>query len=304
MAQLRILEALGGLAKGTGDAFGGAGRSIVRAFGGKDEERLPKPVKISGPPARVPAGRRVYAVGDIHGRADLLLRLVDDLLEDSRRGEYEGRPILIFLGDYVDRGFQSKDVIDILLSSALSPFETYFLKGNHEQAMLQFLGDPGIGPRWTQFGGAETLVSYGVKPPRTQTSVDEWRAACDELHRVIPPEHVHFLNSLDLSVRIGDYVFVHAGVRPGVPLEAQAEQDLLWIREEFLMDRRPLGAVIVHGHTPAARPFRDGRRIGLDTGAYLSGKLTAARFEHETVEFITTGPRIEAAAVPVAAARG
>src|SRR5262249_39826103 len=152
-------------------------------------------------------------------------------------------------------------------------------------------------------GGAETLVSYGVKPPRTRTSLEERRVACDELHAAIPPEHVHFLNNLDLSVRIGDYVFVHAGVRPGVPLEAQSEQDLLWIREAFLADRRPLGAVIVHGHTPAQRPFRDGRRVGLDTGAYLSGKLTAARFEHESVEFIATGPRVEAPA-PEAAVFG
>ena len=103
--------------------------------------------------------------------------------------------------------------------------------------------------------------------------------------------------NLDLSVRIGDYVFVHAGVRPGVPLDQQAEHDLLWIREEFLIDRKPLEAVIVHGHTPTSGPYRDARRIGLDTGAYLSGKLTAARFEHESVEFITTGPRAEAAAV-------
>jgi serine/threonine protein phosphatase 1 len=112
----------------------------------------------------------------------------------------------------------------------------------------------------------------------------------------LPAEHLHFLNNLDLSVRIGDYVFVHAGVRPGVPLEAQNEQDLLWIREEFLQDKRPLGAVIVHGHTPATRPYRDGRRVGLDTGAYLSGKLTAARFEHDSVEFISTGVVVEAAA--------
>jgi serine/threonine protein phosphatase 1 len=221
---------------------------------------------------------------------------LQDLRTDARHGEYEGRPILIFLGDYIDRGFQSKDVIDILLSNMLSPFETYFLKGNHEQAMLQFMGDPGVGPTWAKFGGSETLVSYGVRPPRMQTSIDEWRQACEELHTALPPEHLHFLSNLDLSVRIGDYVFVHAGVRPGVPLEAQSEQDLLWIREDFLMDKRPLGATIVHGHTPASRPYKDSRRVGLDTGAYLSGKLTAARFEHDSVEFITTGPRVEAAA--------
>jgi serine/threonine protein phosphatase 1 len=183
----------------------------------------------------------------------------------------------------------------------LSPFETYFLKGNHEAAMLQFLGDPGIGPRWAEFGGAETLVSYGVRPPRTRTSLEEWKQASNELHVKLPPQHVHFLSNLDLSVRIGDYVFVHAGVRPGVSLDEQTEHDLLWIREEFLLDRRPLGAVIVHGHTPAAKPYRDSRRVGLDTGAYLSGRLTAARFEHDQVEFITTGSRLEAAPAAVRA---
>jgi len=139
-------------------------------------------------------------------------------------------------------------------------------------------------------------VSYGIQPPRTRTSLEDWALASEQLQQALPPEHLHFLSNLDLSVRVGDYVFVHAGVRPGVPLDQQTEQDLLWIRDDFLTDRRQLGAVIVHGHTPAQRPYKDSRRIGLDTGAYLSGRLTAARFEHDSVEFITTGPRVEAAA--------
>jgi len=295
-APLRILEAASGFVRATGGALGAAGRSVAGVFGKADESEVTKPELTAGPSACVPLGRRVYAVGDIHGRADLLIRLLEDLREDAKKGEYEGRPILVFLGDYVDRGFQSKDVINVLLSNLVSPFETYFLKGNHEQAMLQFLADPGIGPRWAEYGGAETLVSYGVQPPRTRTSPEEWMQASDELHGALPAEHLNFFKNLDLSVRIGDYVFVHAGVRPGVPLDQQTEQDLLWIREDFLADRRALGAVIVHGHTPATKPYRDARRIGLDTGAYLSGKLTAARFEHDTVEFITTGPRLDAMA--------
>jgi serine/threonine protein phosphatase 1 len=291
LPRLSILEAVASLYRVTGRALGG---------GGKGGDQLTKPVPVQGRPALVPPGRRVYAVGDIHGRADLLTRLLQDLHEDILKGEFTGRPILVFLGDYVDRGFQSRDVIDVLLGDQLSPFETYFLKGNHEAAMLQFLGNPGIGPRWAEFGGAETLVSYGVRPPRTRTSREEWERASEELHAALPASHLHFLSNLDLSVRIGDYVFVHAGVRPGVPLEQQTEYDLLWIREDFLTDRRQLGAIIVHGHTPAAKPYRDGRRVGLDTGAYLSGRLTAARFEHDSVEFIATGPRLET----VAAARG
>lgn len=297
----RISERLSGLAQAAGRTLDTVLSGLLRLLPHGQKFGVTKPVlKTAGPPPHVPQGRRVYAVGDVHGRADLLIRLLTTLREDIARGEFEGRPILIFLGDYVDRGFQSKEVINVLLGDMLSPFETYFLKGNHEQAMLQFLGDPGIGPRWAEYGGAETLVSYGVQPPRTRTSLEEWQQASDELNAALPADHLHFLSNLDLTVRIGDYVFVHAGVRPGVPLDQQTEHDLLWIREEFLGDRKPLEAVIVHGHTPATGPYRDARRIGLDTGAYLSGKLTAARFEHESVEFITTGPRTEA----VAAARG
>jgi serine/threonine protein phosphatase 1 len=252
-------------------------------------------VSFSGPPATVPEGRRIYAVGDIHGRADLLETLLQTIREDALAGAPQGRPILIFLGDYVDRGFQSKEVIDLLLGDLVSPFETHFLKGNHEAAMLQFLNEPAMGPRWAEFGGAETLVSYGVRPPRSRTSIDEWAIASDELNRVLPRQHLDFLLGLQISVRIGDYMFVHAGVRPGVDLARQSESDMLWIREEFLNDARPLGAVVVHGHTPATRPHRDSRRVGIDTGAYLSGRLTAARFEHDAVDFLSTGPSAEPA---------
>lgn len=252
-----------------------------------------KVVSFDGPPATVPEGRRIYAVGDIHGRADLLETLLQTIRQDAMRQPAKGRPILIFLGDYIDRGFQSKEVIDLLLGDLVSPFETHFLKGNHEAAMLQFLGEPAIGPRWAEFGGAETLVSYGVRPPRSRTSLDEWAAASEQLNNVLPPTHLDFLMNLKVNVRIGDYMFVHAGVRPGVDLGLQSEQDMLWIREEFLNDRRPLGAVVVHGHTPATRPHRDSRRVGVDTGAYLSGRLTAARFEHDAVEFLSTGPAAE-----------
>lgn len=293
----RIVAAATDVARVAGDWLAALGGRVARAFGRKDNDSSTKQIFIPGPPALVPPGRRVYAVGDVHGRADLLDRLVNSILEDTARGGFEGKPVLIFLGDYVDRGFQSKDVIDILLSEKLSPFETYYLKGNHEAAMLQFLHDPSIGPRWAEFGGVETLVSYGVRPPRMRTSAEEWAAASQQLNDVLPPAHLSFLNNLDISVRVGDYVFVHAGVRPGVPLDQQTEHDMLWIRDEFLSDARQLGAVIVHGHTPASKPHKDSRRIGIDTGAYLSGRLTAARFEHDAVEFISTGPRIDAVTV-------
>jgi serine/threonine protein phosphatase 1 len=255
----------------------------------------PAIVEISRPPACVPEGMRVYAIGDIHGRADLLLKLLKQIEADALSGDFRGKPVLVFLGDYVDRGMQSKDVIDILISKRMSQFETHFLKGNHESAMLQFLTEPAIGPRWAEYGGVETMASYGVRPPRARTAIAEWAAASDAMNKALPSTHLHFLRSLELSVRIGDYMFVHAGVKPGVELDAQSEQDLLWIRDEFLNDTRQLAAVVVHGHTPVPQPHKDFRRVGIDTGAYLSGRLTAARFEHDAVEFISTGAGIETA---------
>lgn len=282
-----------GIAGGAWDAFC---RLAARLVGQERDRTGPGLFPALPPSAKAPEGRRIYAIGDIHGRADLLDKLVNDIARDAAEGAYRDRPILVFLGDYVDRGFQSKDVIDLLLSERLSPFETYFLKGNHEAALLQFLDEPSFGPRWCEFGGAETLVSYGVRPPRMRTATDEWAAASKALHQALPPQHLDFLRRLKLSVRLGDYLFAHAGVRPGVDLALQSEQDLLWIREDFLNDTRRLGAVVVHGHTPVAQPHRDFRRIGIDTGAYLSGRLTAARFEHDTVTFLSTGADLEAAA--------
>jgi serine/threonine protein phosphatase 1 len=251
--------------------------------------KAPPAVPLALTPAAIPDGQRVYAIGDVHGRADLLKVLLAKLQKDALGGDYKGRPKLVFLGDYIDRGFQSREVIDILLGDLVSPFDTFFLKGNHEAAMLQFLSEPGMGPRWVEHGGAETLVSYGVRPPRSRTAIDEWALASQELKRQLPREHLQFLMSLQVTLRIGDYMFVHAGVRPGVELDQQSEYDMLWIREEFLNDTRPLGVVVVHGHTPASKPHRDSRRVGLDTGAYISGQLTAARFEHAAVEFLSTG---------------
>lgn len=281
---------------------GGAQDVVQRLTGGvkpaRHDAEPPRELIDYGPPARVPEGRRIYAVGDIHGRADLLVKLLKDLQADALGGGFKGQPILIFLGDYIDRGLQSRQVIEILTGDLVSPFETYFLKGNHEAAMLQFLREPTAGPRWAEFGGAETMASYGLRTPRSRMAIEEWAQTSAELGRLLPAAHRNFLTSLQVSVRMGDYLFVHAGVRPGVEIDRQSEYDLLWIRDDFLNDNRPLGVTVVHGHTPATRPYKDARRVGLDTGAYLSGRLTAARFEHDTVEFISTG----AAPEPKAAA--
>ena len=231
-------------------------------------------------------GHRIYAIGDIHGRADLLNNLLQLIEQDC--AEYEGHASIIFLGDYIDRGFQSRQVIDEILSGRLSDFDVYCLKGNHEEAMLQFLANPDFGPRWAAYGGRETLVSYGVRPPKNQTRTEDWQNVHAALVEALPMEHEKFLMRLLPSVRIGQYGFVHAGLRPGVPFEQQSERDLLWIRDEFLNDQNLLDVFVVHGHTPVDRPFWDHRRINVDTGAYISGRLTAVRLETNTVAFLST----------------
>lgn len=234
-------------------------------------------------PSSVPDGKIIYAVGDIHGRADLLESLLKKIEAD--RGRHPGADAeIIFLGDYVDRGPDSRAVLDQLIS--LSDRQaTIFIKGNHEQALTGFLEDPEWGPRWGEFGGAETLRSYGIAAPDDGDPV-AWRQASEALRDALPKAHRRFLDGLLLWVERGDYFFTHAGVRPGLSLNAQSEEDLLWIRDEFLDDRRRFEKVIVHGHTPHNDVYRDNRRIALDTGAYISGRLSAARFEGGTVAYI------------------
>ena len=250
------------------------------------------------PPARFPDGRVGYAVGDIHGRLDLLKLLCERLeaaaAADSRTA---GAPIVVFLGDYVDRGPESAGVIDFLLGQRPAGFERRFLRGNHEQSMQAFMADPMGNRAWLMQGGAETLSSYGVSPPSPLgASEADWQAAAAALRERVPAAHVAFLDRLERYVALGGYAFVHAGVHPARPLEAQTDQDLYWIRERFLNDPRPYAYRVVHGHTPADRPFADARRVGVDTGAYATGVLTAARFEGEDVTFISVGQGARGAA--------
>lgn len=256
--------------------------------GASAAETGPTPANDHGPSLTSPAfaEERIYAIGDIHGRADLLEDLLRQIYEDA--ADCASPPHLVYLGDYMDRGFESRRVLDILLSDTSTAFQRYYLKGNHEAAMLRFLRDYRFGPQWAQFGGSETLVSYGVQPPRIRTDVEDWRIAQEALVEALPQSHLDFLNSLSLIVRLGQYAFVHAGVRPGRPLDEQEENDLLWIREPFLQDKSRHEAVIVHGHTPLRDPYADERRIAVDTGAYLTGRLTAVRLEGQAVDFIMT----------------
>jgi serine/threonine protein phosphatase 1 len=225
-------------------------------------------------------GRLVYAVGDVHGRLDLLEPLAADIARDMAASNCAERPMLVFLGDYVDRGPASAGVIELILELCAEPaLEVRALKGNHEEALLMFLDDPGFGATWMGHGGAATLASYGVQPPATRTDPEVWEGVRDAFARALPAPHLKFLRELELMATVGDYAFVHAGVRPGVPLERQAERDLLWIRYEFLEAPGPFGKVIVHGHTPMEKPQITPHRLGVDTGAYATGVLTAVRLE-------------------------
>lgn len=235
--------------------------------------------------ARFPAGRIGYAVGDIHGRADLLARMFEILEQEPRVGA--DPPIMIFLGDYVDRGPDNREVIDLLLCGRPEGFERRYLMGNHEAALLGFYSDPVANRAWLNHGGLDTLGDYGVAPlPSLGAGAGEIEAAGAAFRKLLPEAHLHFFNRLERYVTYGDYAFVHAGVDPTRKLEQQRDADLLWIRRRFLESRKSFPYTIVHGHTPAARPFRDARRIGLDTGAYFSGLLSVARFEGEEVRFI------------------
>lgn len=225
----------------------------------------------------VPDGVIVWAIGDVHGRLDLLRPLVEAIVADLRASTAE-RKLVIFLGDYVDRGPDSRGVLQLLAGlPVVEDIEWRFLKGNHEQAMLGFLDDPSTGPKWCEYGGDSALRSYGLRVPQLAHRTEAWaRVAADLRHKLTADERV-FLESLELSVTVGDYFFAHAGAKPGLALDRQSPEDLMWIRRPFLDSPAAFDRVVVHGHTPTLRVHADHRRIGIDTKAYDTGVLTALR---------------------------
>lgn len=228
------------------------------------------------PPA-LPFGLRLYAIGDVHGCLDKLKLLLDKINKDAAAATSPVRKI--FLGDYIDRGLHSKEVIDFLLDwKTREKQPPIFLKGNHEQVMLDLLrhADEELLHNWFNFGGRETLMSYGVNPALAATDRDALFAAMKEK---VPRSHIDFLDGLELSVSFGDYFFCHAGVRPGIDLGKQKEEDLIWIRYEFLNYSKSFGKVVVHGHTISHHAEFMPNRIGIDTGAYATGRLTALGLE-------------------------
>lgn len=233
------------------------------------------------PPARIPDGQCVYAVGDIHGRLDLLDALLDRIWSDAP----QAHNTLVFVGDYIDRGPASKGVVERLIALERPGWEIIKLRGNHEHFLLQYLGNPEVFQAWRAFGGAETLLSYGVRPP--MFSGEQARAHA-EFKAQLPQSHLTFFNALPCAHAIGDYFFVHAGVRPGIALERQSPDDMMWIREEFLSSPDRLEKVIVHGHTPSHGPILKHNRIGVDTGAYATGSLTTVKLMGESCSFLST----------------
>jgi serine/threonine protein phosphatase 1 len=226
-------------------------------------------------------------VGDIHGRADLLERLLE-LIEADAAGHPDSAKRLIFLGDYVDRGPASSAVIDLVLQHRPPGIEVVPLMGNHEEMMLRFLEDIAVGRTWMMNGGDATLRSYGVEPPGMFSGTPVLRRAQQQFAERLPARHRSFLGGLAISHTEGDYLFVHAGVRPGVPLDRQRSEDLLWIRDEFLDSDQDFGKVVVHGHSISLDPEFRANRIGIDTGAYRSGQLTCLMLEGADQRLLTT----------------
>jgi serine/threonine protein phosphatase 1 len=226
--------------------------------------------------ARVPSGIRIYAIGDIHGCADLLERAFT-FIDDEIAGLSEKRIIHVCLGDYVDRGPDSKRTLDLLVDRSRN-HETVFVRGNHEQLMQDFLDHPSVLSDWRSMGGAPTLISYGLTPVSPSGPAEAFSLR-DALASAMPVSHHAFLASLRSAYICGDFFFTHAGVRPGVALDLQREDDLMWIREPFLTSQQYFGKMVVHGHTPVSEPEVRDNRINIDTGAYATGCLSILSIE-------------------------
>jgi len=236
----------------------------------------------------LPAGLRIYAIGDLHGRADLLDALHEPIAEDRARRPAQA-VLIVYIGDYIDRGPDSAGVVERLADPPHDGAERVHLIGNHEDVMRAALrADPAAMSNWLHFGGVATLASYGIEPRRLagMTAAQIAEAALEAM----PARHRAFFDRLSISHTVGGYFFCHAGVRPGVPLALQDHFDLVWIREPFLFSEADFGKIIVHGHTPAEVPELMPNRINIDTGAVYGGRLTAVVLEDRAIRFLAVGP--------------
>jgi len=246
-------------------------------------------LRTQGRQPSLPAGCRIYAIGDVHGRLDLLDSLLSRVDADIT-SRPTAKPIHVFLGDYIDRGPSSRETIDRLIEHDRKS-ESIFLKGNHELIALRCLREPALFEQWMRLGGLETLVSYGIAPPTRANGkvIAELQAA---FHHALPRAHFRFFRDLRGSFECGDFFFAHAGVRPSIELAQQKENDLLWIRDEFLTSSEDFGKIVVHGHTPTRDVEVASNRINVDTGAFATGQLSCLVIEGSKLAVIDTlGPQ-------------
>jgi serine/threonine protein phosphatase 1 len=235
-------------------------------------------------PAALPAGFRIYAIGDIHGRFDLLEEMTAAIRRDLDSSP-PNRGTEIFLGDYIDRGPQSRDVLDWLIEAPSLTDRRICLMGNHEAMLLAALQDVESMPHWLYNGAPETLSSYGVRSVGSP-NVAAMVALRENFIGAFPPEHMAFVKGLPRTAEFGRYLFVHAGIRPGVAVTDQDPEDLVWIREPFLPSDADFGRIVVHGHTPVQRPDVRANRINIDTGAFFTGRLTCLVLEGDARRFL------------------
>jgi serine/threonine protein phosphatase 1 len=246
--------------------------------------------RVVKPRPCIPDGQRIYAVGDIHGQVDVLLDLFLRI-DNDREQRPNANCVEVFVGDYIDRGSNTQEVVDLLVARRRAR-QAIFLKGNHEDYLLRFLDDPNVLSEWKNIGGLSTFASYGVHPapfgvsPTRLDEVEALQKIATAFRQALPDSHHAFFQGLPLSFTTGDFFFVHAGVRPGVPLQQQARRDLLCIREDFLLHEESFGKVVVHGHSPTKEPEVRHNRIGIDTGAYATGRLTCLVLEDDHMSFL------------------
>ena len=241
----------------------------------------------SYPVPHLPKNTRIYCIGDIHGCHDLLRQLTNRIEEDAH--DFIGRVVVIYLGDFIDRGAYSREVIDFLLSKQQDHIEYVFLRGNHEQMLLDFLTEGHIARVWLSCGGMATLASYGIRVAKIPTKLEDFKQLQKQLRDNMPVEHYQFLSNTLLCYSLGDYFFVHAGINPDYSLARQAPEDLLSIRNKFTRVKTPFEKIIVHGHTITKTPELLTNRIGIDTGAYKSGVLTCLVLEGNQQRLIQIG---------------
>jgi serine/threonine protein phosphatase 1 len=242
-------------------------------------------LSVRGRPPSLPAGVRIYSVGDIHGRLDLLNTLLSRIHTDLERRP-TGKALYVFLGDYIDRGPSSRDTIDRLIEHGKRS-DSRFLKGNHEVIAIRCLSDRSLIDQWMRLGGLETLISYGVGP-EILANGKQFAELQTAFHDALPQSHLRFLGGLQSSFSYGDFFFAHAGVKPGVELSRQKDSDLLWIRDDFLCSNVDFGKIVVHGHTPTHEIEVASNRINIDTGAFATGRLTSLVIEESSISVIDT----------------